>query len=333
MDTLTHIVIGACIGELVAGKQLGRKAMLLGAMVQVLPDIDVISALWLPNVRELLAHRGFTHSILFALLTSFLLAFSSAFWIKKPIPLGQWWAFFSIQLFVHLFIDAFNVYGTGWFEPFSHYRVSFNTIFVIDPLFSIAPAIVCVPLLFPIKNYYKRKRLAAMGLSISAGYLFFCIENKLMIDSEIKTALRQQQIRYSSFFTTPTPLNNLLWYAVVKDTNRYNVAYVSIFDNPANIHFRHYISNNELINHENKDLSYLVRFSKGYYTIEQWHDTLVFNDMRFGRIVGWQDTASHFTFHFFLYQNADNSFVVQRGRLADWNKSSLKSLAKRIMDN
>lgn len=172
-----------------------------------------------------------------------------------------------------------------------------------------------------------------MGLSISAGYLFFCVENKLIIDSEIKTAMRQQQIRYSSFFTTPTPLNNLLWYAVSKDADRYNIAYVSVFDNPADIHFRQYNSNSGLINYENTELSYLVRFSKGYYTIEHWHDTLVFNDLRFGQTVGWQDTTSHFTFHFFLRRNADNRFVVQRGRLADWNKRSLKSLAKRIVDN
>ena len=28
------------------------------------------------------------------------------------------------------FIDAFNNYGVGWFEPFSHERISFNAIYV-----------------------------------------------------------------------------------------------------------------------------------------------------------------------------------------------------------
>jgi inner membrane protein len=32
MDSLTHIVAGACIGEIALGKKIGRKAMLWGAL-------------------------------------------------------------------------------------------------------------------------------------------------------------------------------------------------------------------------------------------------------------------------------------------------------------
>jgi inner membrane protein len=44
MDSLTHIVTGACIGELFLGKQLGKKAMLWGAITQSLPDIDFVTS-------------------------------------------------------------------------------------------------------------------------------------------------------------------------------------------------------------------------------------------------------------------------------------------------
>ena len=49
----------------------------------------------------------------------------------------RWVFFFGLELFSHIFIDAFNTYGTGWFEPFHHYRVSFNVLFVADPLYSV----------------------------------------------------------------------------------------------------------------------------------------------------------------------------------------------------
>ena len=62
MDTVTHIVLGACIGEATAGKILGRKAMLFGALSQSLPDIDFIAYFWLDKTDNLLAHRGITHS-------------------------------------------------------------------------------------------------------------------------------------------------------------------------------------------------------------------------------------------------------------------------------
>jgi inner membrane protein len=42
--------------------------MLWGALAQSIPDIDFISSIWMNTSEDLLAHRGFTHSILFALL-------------------------------------------------------------------------------------------------------------------------------------------------------------------------------------------------------------------------------------------------------------------------
>ena len=41
MDSITHTVLGMVEGELIAGKNLGKKAMLFGAIANNLPDIDV----------------------------------------------------------------------------------------------------------------------------------------------------------------------------------------------------------------------------------------------------------------------------------------------------
>ena len=68
MDSFTHIAIGACIGEAFFEKGFGKKAMLWGALSQSIHDIDFISNLWLNDAEALLAHRGFTHSLLFAVL-------------------------------------------------------------------------------------------------------------------------------------------------------------------------------------------------------------------------------------------------------------------------
>src|SRR5579872_3901458 len=145
MDTLTHIVLGACIGESIAGKQLGKKALLVGAIAQSVPDVDFAASFWLPTSSELLAHRGFTHSFLFVVIFAPLLALASKYLFRgSNVRWSRWLLFWGLQIFIHDFIDAFNAYGTGWFEPFSHYRVSFNTIYVADPLFSLWPAIACL---------------------------------------------------------------------------------------------------------------------------------------------------------------------------------------------
>ena len=75
MDSLTHIAIGACIGELFLGKKIGKKAMLYGAIAASLPDIDFVASFWLKTPDDLMAHRGLTHSFLFAFIVVAGLAF------------------------------------------------------------------------------------------------------------------------------------------------------------------------------------------------------------------------------------------------------------------
>ena len=168
MDSITHIVLGATIGELVAGRRLGKKAMLLGAIAQSLPDIDFVASFWSDTAHDVLAHRGFTHSILFVLMMAPLLALAARRkWRDAPLKGGEWVLFFGLQLFVHIFMDALNSYGTGWFEPFSHYRVSFRTLFVADPFYSVWPGISFVALLILKKDSGARKYWAAFDGTVT----------------------------------------------------------------------------------------------------------------------------------------------------------------------
>ena len=333
MDTLTHIVVGACIGEIVAGRELGKKAIILGAIAQNIPDIDFIASFWMPTACDVLAHRGFTHSFLFGLLVTPVLAyFSGRFFRKDGLSFKKWALFWGLQIFVHVFIDAFNVYGTGWFEPFSHYRVAFNTMFVADPLFSIWPAIVMVLLLLTNSEKKKRMAWAKIALGLSGLYLLTGIAFKLSIDQAVERDLNKKRINYNSYFSTPTPLNNMLWYIVVKNDSGYFIGYRSVFDKIADIPM-HFVRGNDPLIANRDDLQHiqkLLRFSQGYHSEEMWHDTLVFNDLRFGEMHGWGDTQQHFVFHYFLQYPNDNKMIVQRGRFAGWNKKVLLSFLQRI---
>jgi len=68
MDSITQIVLGGAIGELVAGKKLGNKAILWGAVAGTIPDLDVFLRVFYHPIDAALVHRGFSHSLLFALL-------------------------------------------------------------------------------------------------------------------------------------------------------------------------------------------------------------------------------------------------------------------------
>ena len=333
MDTLTHIVLGACIGEAIAGKQLGRKALFLGAIAQSLPDIDVVASAWLPVTNDLLAHRGITHSFLFVVVVSPLLALLSRYVFRSAgMDLRKWTFFWGLQIFIHVFIDSFNAYGTGWFEPFSHYRVSFNTMFVADPLYTIWPAIAFVMLLVLRQGSPKRVHWVWIGLGMSTLYWALGITNKFVVDQVVKEDLNNKGIACSRYISTPTPLNNLLWYIMVPNDSGYYIGYRSVFDHKPTIDFRYTYRNDSLLKKmkKNEDLENLLQFSEGYYTAEYRHDTLVFNDLRFGEILGWCDANPRFVCHYFLQYPGANAMIVQRGRFAGWNKQELLRFLRRI---
>ena len=77
MDSLTQIVLGAACGEIALGKKIGNKAILFGAIGGTIPDLDVIIGnLFFSNEIDSMAfHRGFMHSIVFALIGSLVFGF------------------------------------------------------------------------------------------------------------------------------------------------------------------------------------------------------------------------------------------------------------------
>jgi inner membrane protein len=333
MDSLTHIAIGACIGDLFLGKKIGKKAMAYGALAASLPDIDFIASFWMNTPDELLAHRGFTHSILFAILAVIGLAFLFRHRHRvENIPVRVWLVFLGTEIFIHLFLDAFNAYGVGWFEPFNHTRISFNTIFVADPFFSIWPGIAAIGLLVRHVKNPKRRLWAKLGLIGCSMYLFYCMTNKYRIDRQTRFALLHQGIHYKRYFTTPTSFNDWLWYDVVEADSGFYLGYRSIFDKTDHIDFRYVLKNDSLLTpfQSEHDLQQLIRFSQGYYTADTSTQGIVFNDLRFGQIMGWQDPGAHFVFHYYLRDSTANNMVVQRGRFANWNWKNVKLFVKRI---
>lgn len=333
MDSITHIALGACMGEAFAGRTLGKKAMLWGALAQSIPDIDFIASFWMETSANLLAHRGFTHSLLFCLVITPILALTAEK-LHRPhdIRLRKWILFFGSVIFIHIFIDAFNNYGVGWFEPFSHQRISFNAIYVADPFFSIWPGIAFVALVYLSRWNTGRKKWWRMGLGLSSLYLLYCLFNKNNMDTDVKSILQKQQISYTRYFSTPAPLQNWLWFVVAGNDSGYHVGFRSLFDKDKSIAFQYFPRNDSLLKpfagHE--DVQKLIRFSQELYTIEKWNDTLVFNDLRFGQIIGWDNPRGKFVFHYFLQHPEENILVVQRGRFAGWNAETAGNLLKRI---
>lgn len=336
MDSITHIALGGLVGEIVLGKQLGKRCLILGALAQSLPDVDFVASLWLDTTDNLMAHRGFTHSFLFVAMIAPLLAWLARRWYKSyDITLQRWMFFFGVQCLIHLLIDSLNAYGIGWFEPFSHERISFHVLFVADPFYSVWLGVAFLILLaLPMRNS-QRQQWAWAGLVLSSIYISYALINKAIVDQKIHSLWDSQGISSSRYFSTPTPFNSWLWFVVEEDDKGFRTGYRSVFDKGNDMTLNHFLKNDSLFR---KAMNYpgidkLLRFSKGYYTVEQRSDTLVFNDLRFGQQVGWHDPTAGFVFQYYVNYPDANRFVLQRGRFARWDRTTVGAMYDRIKGN
>jgi inner membrane protein len=171
MDSLTHIVLGAAIGEVTLGKKIGSKALLYGALLGTIPDLDVFITPFLNPVSSLFFHRGISHSLLFMVLLA-----PIAGWIlskiekRHSIELKKWILFSFFPLITHIIIDCFNTYGTGIFEPFSNIRIAYDTMAIIDFIFLAPLFIAVIWVMFYQKQDRIRRVITWIALGLSTAY-------------------------------------------------------------------------------------------------------------------------------------------------------------------
>lgn len=277
MDSLTQIVLGAACGEIALGKKIGNKAILFGAIGGTIPDLDVIlgSLLFTNEIEAMAFHRGFMHSIWFAILGSFMFGFVTykLYNTKKRkgiTTLKNWIWLYFLSIFTHPILDCFTPYGTQLFTPISKYRVAFNTISVVDPLYTLPFLICLIIVLFFKRNNDKRLKFTKLGLFLSSFYLLFTIGNKLYIDSVLKKSFEKKGLNHFRFSAQPTIFNNILWYAVAETNNKYYVTFYSLLDDKNYTNQMFSIDkNHELISKTSNNFKTLTWFSKNYYTLEK----------------------------------------------------------------
>ena len=288
MDSLTQIVLGAACGEAVLGRKIGNKALLFGAIAGTIPDLDVFvgSLLYTNEIDAMLFHRGFMHSVFFAVLGAFILGLL----VHKLYNAGKrihtttqkdWILLFFWSLFTHPVLDCFTPYGTQLFAPVSNYRVAFNTIAVADPLYTVPFLICMIVMMFYKRQQDKRRLWLKLGIGISSMYLLLTVINKLYIDRVFKTSLIKENIVYTRFSTQPSILNNVLWYGVAETEDDYHVAFYSLLDKSNRFsEWKVLPKTRDLDTVE--DLKSLAWFSNNYYNVERLNDdNYLYKDLRY----------------------------------------------------
>src|SRR5690606_19667929 len=214
MDSVTQIVLGAAVGEAVLGKKIGNKAMLLGAIAGTIPDLDVLASHFTDTVTVLEIHRGFTHSIVFAIAFGLFFGWLLSLWDKRA-TLKQWSWFWFLCFVTHPLLDAHTTWGTQLFWPFD-LRLEYKNIFVIDPLYTLPFLVFVILAMFQKRESAKRRKFNNLGLIVSSAYMLVTIILKGITYLKFENALEEQNIAYVEMDTKPSPLNTILWTANVE---------------------------------------------------------------------------------------------------------------------
>ena len=229
MDSLTQALLGATVQGAMLGRWQGRKALLYGAVLGSLPDLDV-AIRYTDAVAAMTYHRGFSHSIFVLSGLAALLTWLVRRWRPNPdystrrLFLSLW-----LVLATHPLLDCFTSYGTQLFWPLLTPPIAWSSIFIIDPLYTL-PLLAAVvgALLFGPRGRPPRLPLAALALS--SLYLATSLGGKFMAEQRVAEVLDREGIRPQAVFITPTPFNTLLWRVIVLDGEDYHEALVSWFD-------------------------------------------------------------------------------------------------------
>lgn len=306
MDSLTQIVLGAACGEVALGKKIGNKAMLFGAIGGTIPDIDVIlgNLLFNNQIDQTAFHRGFMHSIVFAIIAALVIGLI-IFELynrgsrKGTTTIKDWIWLFLLSIGTHPILDSFTPYGTQLFQPFTDYRVAFNTISVVDPFYTLPFLICMIGAMFIKRTNPKRIRWARAGIYISSFYMLLTLGNKMYMDTIFHKSFQEADIPFTRFSAQPTIGNNVLWYGVAESPHNFHVGFYSLLDKGNRMDTIFTISkNHDMLDIDHPDIQTLRWFSNQYFRFSKTDSLGAINyiDLRYPFLNPADPNSALFTF-------------------------------------
>ncbi|MEQ6343797.1 metal-dependent hydrolase [Vibrio cyclitrophicus] len=146
MDPLTQGVLGASLSQSASRKQNLVVAGVLGLLSGLAPDLDALIKSQSDPLLALEFHRQFTHSLFFIPIGSLICALALHHLIAKRRGLSfkQSWLFCALGYGTHALLDACTTYGTQLLWPLTNARFAWNTISIIDPVYTLPILILLV---------------------------------------------------------------------------------------------------------------------------------------------------------------------------------------------
>jgi inner membrane protein len=326
---VTQLAVGAAVGEAVLGPKVGRKAMVWGAILGTLPDLDVLIPLDGP-VEDFVYHRGFSHSLFLLALISPLVA-----WLITRIDkdsrnhFREWWLTVFLIFEIGVLLDLLTVYGTQILWPFDRTPHSWPVFFIIDPLFTLPIVGGALAAWFLSRKSPLGHRLNAAGLVVAMVYTGWAFGVRECVNHTVRHRLDAQEVSHERLVSTPAPFTTFLWRFVGMDGDRYFETYYSIFDGEASLVVDHYSRNLDLLEglEAHPPVAKLRWFTRGWYAASRVGDDIVVSDLRMG-------SEPNYVFSFIVAKATESGPIPTRDvqRAPEFDRRQLRWVWRRIWE-
>ncbi len=284
MDSLSQILLGASTAAVVAPPGYRRRALLIGAVLGTLPDLDVLID-YGDAVSNMTYHRGFSHSLFFlAGLSAALWCLLVWRWKAAREQRWRWLAMLALPLLTHPLLDSFTVYGTQLFWPLATPPVMGGNLFIIDPLYTL-------PLLFGVlfatltRVNARAHRALRAALGVSCAYIGWSLFAQLHVERIAAHTLADTVHADAPRLVVATPFNTLLWRIVVQTPEGYLEGSYSLWADHGPIRFEAHRFDRSLLEQAGElwAVQRLLWFSQGFLRADLVGDELVLSDLRMGQ--------------------------------------------------
>lgn len=175
MDIVTQGVLGAAVGYAVLGRRIGAKAMALGFVGGIIPDLDILLVETSQSLDYWHYHRGITHSVFFGPVVGVPLAALSLVverWRSgTATPFGLWYLFWALVLVTHPILDLATHWGTAFFMPLTDARFGVPAVPVIDPIYTLILSAALIAALVKGVRSGAARHLVLAALALSTLYV------------------------------------------------------------------------------------------------------------------------------------------------------------------
>jgi len=234
MDPLSQASLGASLSQSFAkNPSQQRIALIIGALSGMAPDLDVLIRSSEDPMVFLEFHRQFTHSLIFIPFGALLCALAfypllRSNWFRHKWPAAklsflQTYLFSFLGYATHGLLDACTSYGTQLFWPFSTERFAWNTVSIIDPLFTL-PVLALV--LFA--AYRKNVRYARFAFAYAVLYLSLGLVQHHRAEAAVFELAQQRGHQVERVQVKPSFGNRHVWKLIYEYDGRYYVDAVKL---------------------------------------------------------------------------------------------------------